>query len=94
MFSNPTLLVDGVVIADKITPTQSNTGEMVGEVHFQLADGDANLPLHVSGIRVWEGHAGSADRQRPRGLRRRQHARVSATQAGLAGVGQHDSGCV
>jgi hypothetical protein len=44
LFSNPTLLVDDVVIAEKISPAGTEHGELFDEVQFQLADGDAVRP--------------------------------------------------
>jgi hypothetical protein len=41
LVSNPTLLVDDVVIAEKISPARMEDGGPVDEVQFQLADGDA-----------------------------------------------------
>jgi hypothetical protein len=44
VFSNPTLLVDDVVIAEKIAPAGTEDGELFDEVQFQLADGDTVCP--------------------------------------------------
>ena len=44
VFSNPTLLVDDVVIAAKISPAGEKDGEPFDEVQFQLADGDTVRP--------------------------------------------------